>query len=48
MWWIFGGGVLIAFLWMLAPTWRVLLKSSPARAAYTRPVFWAQHSSSHG
>ena len=48
MWWIFGGGILIAFLWFLAPAWRVLLKSFPPEARDSGPVFWAQHSSSHG
>ena len=48
MWWIFGGAVLIAFMWILAPTWRALLRSIPPEARDSAAVFWAQHSSSHG
>jgi len=48
MWWIFAVGVLITFSWMLAPTWRTLLRSYPPEARDAAAVFWAQHSSSHG
>ena len=48
LWIIFLGGGLIAFLWMLAPTWRTLLRSCPPEVRDSAAVFWAQHSSSHG
>jgi hypothetical protein len=45
---VFGGGGLIAILWVLAPTWRALLRGYPADERDSAAVFRAQHSSSHG
>ncbi|HEY3529041.1 MAG TPA: hypothetical protein VGK78_07810 [Nocardioides sp.] len=48
MWWIVGGGVVLAFLWLVAPTWRALHRVYPTEARDSAAVYWAQHSSSHG
>lgn len=49
MWWsIVSGGLLTGFVWLLAPTWRTLVRRCPLQARDSAAVFWAQHSSSHG
>ena len=48
MWWILGAGVVIAALWLFAPSWRVLRRGYLTDERDAAAVFWAQHSSSHG
>jgi hypothetical protein len=46
--WIFGGAASLAFLWIVAPTWRTLFRSFQPTRRNDALAFQAQHSSSHG
>jgi hypothetical protein len=49
MWWFISvAGLLTGLGWLLAPSWRTLVRRCPPEVRDSAAVFWAQHSSSHG